>query len=191
MTIQQLMVFLAQQNQLMVNMMGMMQHDRPEPKAKDHLANVKFDEPNFRSLSKFNNTMSGWREWKRQFMSAARECDVTFADFTWAFEKQVEEVDIMSFNPTQSQRAVNLYHCLITATSGAAFQIVENVGQHNGVEAWRLLNFQFDPKTDARLTTLVLRIIGHKIKSKDVQAGLVLWEAQMLALERDHQETQS
>ena len=86
---------------------------------------------------------------------------------------------------------MNLYHRLITATSGTAFQIVENVALHNGVEAWRLLNFQFDPKTDARLTTLVLTTIGYKIKGKDIQAGLVLWEAQMLALERDHQETLS
>ena len=124
-------------------------------------------------------------------MSAVGDCDVTFVDFTWAFEKQEQEVDIMSFNPTQSQLAVNLHHRPITATSGTAFQIVENVGQHNGVEAWRLLNFQFDPKTDARLTTLVLSIIGHKIKGKDVQAGLVLWEAHMLQLERDHQETLS
>ena len=59
---------------------------------------------------------------------------------------------------------------------------------HNGIEAWRLLNLQYDPKTDARLTALVLSIIGHKIKGKDVQSGLVLWEAQLLALERDHQE---
>ena len=65
------------------------------------------------------------------------------------------------------------------------------MANYNGVEAWRLLNFQFDPKTDARLTSLVLNIVGHKIKGKDVQAGLVLWEAQVLALERDHQETLS
>ena len=87
----------------------------------------------------------------------------------------------MSFNPTRSQLTVNLYHRLIAATSGTAFQIVESVGQYNGVEAWRLLNFQFDPKTDARLTTLVLNIIGY----------IVLWEAQMLALERGRQETLS
>ena len=93
MTIQQLMGFLAQQNQIMVNMMAMMQHDRPEPKSRDHFANVKLDERNFRSLSKFNNSRSGWREWKRQFMSAVRECDVDFANFTWAFAKHAEEFD--------------------------------------------------------------------------------------------------
>ena len=97
----------------------------------------------------------------------------------------------MDFDPTQSQLAVNLHSRLIATTSGAAFQIVGNVANYNGVEAWRLLNFQFDPKTDARLTSLALSIVGHKIKGKDVQAGLVLWEAQVLALDRDHKETLS
>ena len=192
MTIQQLMVYLTHQNQAMAKMMAMLQHDRPEPKEKNHLANVKLDERNFRSVSKFNNTRSGWREWERQFMAAVRECDVDFANFTWAYEQREKTVDhIHDFNPTQSQLAVNLHSRLIAATTGTAFQIVESVGRYNGVEAWRFLNFQFNPKTDARLTTLVLNIIGHKIKGKDVQAGLVLWEAQMLALERDRQETLS
>ena len=68
---------------------------------------------------------------------------------------------------------------------------MESVPHHNGIEAWRLLNFQYDPKTDARLTSLVLNIIGHKSKGKDVQAGLVLWEGQLLALDWGHQETLS
>ena len=130
MTIQQLMVYLTHQNQVMTNMMAMLQHDRPEVKAeKNHLANVKLDERNFRSVSKFNNLRSGWREWKRQFMAAVRECDVDFADFTWAFEQREEPVDhILEFNPTQAQLAVNLHNRLIAATTGTAFQIVESVG---------------------------------------------------------------
>ena len=38
---------------------------------------------------------------------------------------------------------------------------------------------------------LVSNIVGYKIKGKGVQAGLVRWEAQFLALERDHKETLS
>ena len=97
----------------------------------------------------------------------------------------------MDFDVTQSQLAVNLHNRLIANTTGAAFQIVGNVPRYSGVEAWRLLNFQFDPRTDARLTSLVLSIVGYKIKGKGVQAGLVLWEAQLLASERDHKETLS
>ena len=58
----------------------------------------------------------------------------------------------------------------------------------NGCEAWRLLNKRYDPQTDARLTSLILAIVGCKINGEDVQAGLVQWESQILALERDHKE---
>jgi len=175
----------------MENMMQMMQHDRRDGQnAKgDRLANVRLEEKHFRNVQKFNNLRSSWKEWRRQFLNAVRECDVDFADFVETFDNHEEPIDhIHSYDPTQNQLSTNMYNRLIGFTTGTAFQIVESVPFHNGIEAWRLLNLQYDPKTDARLTALVLSIIGHKIKGKDVQSGLVLWEAQLLALERDHQE---
>ena len=122
----------------------------------------------------------------------SEECDDSFADLIEAYEKHDGPLDpLLSYNPTQGQQSTNLYYRLIGCTTGAAFQIVESVPDHNGGEAWRLLNIQFDPKTDARLTSLVLGIIGHKIRGKDVHGGLVQWEAQVLALARDHQEVLS
>ena len=65
---------------------------------------------------------------------------------------------------------------------------MESVPDYNGLEAWRLLAKQFDPKTDARLTHLVMNIIGHKIKGKNIQAGLITWESWLLQLQRDLEE---
>ena len=162
-SVAQLLMFLHQQNARMENMMQMMQHDRPENKT-EKLANVRLDERNFRNVPKYNNLRSGWKEWKRQFMAAVRECDVDFADFVWTFESWTDPVDhIQHYNPTQIQLSTNMFSRLISLTTGTAFQIVESVPHSNGIEAWRLLNFQYDPKTDARLTSLVLGIIGHKI----------------------------
>ena len=119
-------------------------------------------------------------------MGNVRERDV---DFVGAFEGREDPIDhIHEYTLTQNQLSTNMYNRLISCTTGTAFQIVESVPHFNGIEAWRLLNFQYDPKTDARLTALVLSIIGHNIKGKDIQAGLLLWEAQLLSLERDHQE---
>ena len=140
-------------------------------------------------MQKFNNLRSGWKEWRRQFLGAVRGCDVDFADFVETFDNREDPIDhISSHNPSQNQLSTNMYNRLIGFTTGTAFQIVESVPFYNGIEAWRLLNLQYDPKTDARLAKLVLSSIGHKIKGKDVQSGLVIWEAQLLALERDHQE---
>ena len=166
-----MMAYLTQQSQMMANMMQMWQLDRPQ--TKDRLANVRLDEVNFRSVGKFNNRRDGWKEWKLHFMAAVRECDTSFADYVWGHEKLEEEVNIMTMDPTQTQLATNLHNRLISCTTGSAFQIVENTADNNGVEAWRQLNHRFDPKTDARLTSLVLTIVGLKIKGKDVQAGLV------------------
>ena len=125
-------------------------------------------------------------------MNAVRECDVDWADMVEGLEKQPDPIDhILHCTVIQNQLSTNMYNRLIAVTTGVAFQNVESVPDHSGGEAWRLLSKQFDPKTDARLTSLVMSIIGHKIKCKDVQAGLTTWEAQLLHLERDHNESLS
>ena len=184
---------LMAQNERVGNMMEMMQYRRKNgANDKSHLANVRLDEKYFRNVGGFNNLRSGGEERCRQFLNAVRECDVDFADMVEGFEKFEEPIDhIQAYTLTQNQLSTNMYNRLIGLTTGTAFQIVESVPCHNGGEAWRLRNLQVDPKTDARLTNLVLSVIGHKIKAKDVQAGLILWEAQLLALERDRQEVLS
>ena len=147
-------------------MMQMMHHDRPEAKA-EKMANVRLDERNFRNVIKFNNLRSSWKEWKRQFLGAVRECDVDFCDYVETFEGREEQIDhILEYTPTHNQLSTNMYNRLISFTTGTAFQIVESVSHFNGIEAWRLLNLQYGPKTDARLTALVLNITGHKIKGQ-------------------------
>ena len=102
-------------------MMQMMQHDRPENKT-EKLANVRLDERNFRNVPKYNNLRSGWKEWKRQFMSAARECHVDFADFVWTFESLTDPVDhIQHYSPTQNQLSTDMFNRLISLTTGTAF----------------------------------------------------------------------
>jgi len=152
----------------MTKLMEMMVHDRKNMSSeKNHLANCKLDEKYFRKVPTFNNTRSGWKEWRRHFLNAVRECDVDWADMVEGLEKLDEPIDnVHAYNITQNQLSTNLYNRLIDFTTGTAFQIVESVPDHNGGEAWKLLSHQFDPKTDARLTNLVLSIIGHKIKGQ-------------------------
>ena len=89
--------------------------DRPE---KSHFPNVKLDERNFRSCKTFSNQRKDWREWKRQFMSAVRECDTSFADVVWAHEKLEEPLDLVKLDPTNTQLANNFYNRLISLTTG-------------------------------------------------------------------------
>ena len=182
-----LMLYLQAQNESIKSMIQMMALDKKQPE-KDHLANCKLDEKYFRSVGKFDNNRSSWKEWRRHFLNAIRECDVGWTTVVEVNETSQEPIDIVPLDPTQTQLATNMYNRLIACTSGLAFQIVESVSDYNGLEAWRLLAKQFDPKTDARLTNLVMSIIGHKIKGKNVQAGLITWEGWLLQLQRDHHE---
>ena len=111
---------------------------------KEHLANARLDERNFRRIKTFTNKREEWREWKMHFVSSIRECDVAFADHLWGIEKRQGseddvDIDIMPLDMTQTQLAGALSSRLIDVTTGEAFRIVEvNIG--NGKEAWRLLN---------------------------------------------------
>ena len=72
---------------------------------KEHLANARLDERNFRRIKTFTNKREDWREWKMHFMSSIRECDATFADYLWGIEKRQGteddvEIDILSLDPT-------------------------------------------------------------------------------------------
>ena len=135
----ELLSYLMKQNDRLNAVMEMMAHDRKSPATneKNHLANCKLDEKYFRTVGKFNNLKSGWKEWRRQFLNAVRECDVDWADMVETLEKLEDPIDhITAYNVTQNQLSTNLYNRLISYTSGVAFQIVESVPNHNGGEAW-------------------------------------------------------
>ena len=81
----ELLRLLAKQSERKNAIMEMMALDK---KSNAHyMANARLDEKYFRSIDKFNNTKSGWKEWRRHFLNAVRECDVGFADLIEGYEK--------------------------------------------------------------------------------------------------------
>ena len=132
----ELLQYLKMQNERMNAMMELMTHDRKGPD-KRQLDNCKPDERYFCNVGKYSNLKSGWKEWRRQFLNAVRECDVDWADMVEALEKLEEPIcNLKDYTPVQNQLSTNLYNRLIAYTTGVAFQIVESVPNHNGGEAW-------------------------------------------------------
>ena len=167
------MAYMVQQHLQMAEMMKTFSADKSS--GKEHMANARLDERNFRRIKDFSNKREDWKEWKMHFASSVRDCDTSFADYLWTTEKNMDvEVDSVMLSPTYTQLSAALYSRLITVTTKEAFRIVEMTGG-NGCEAWRLLNKRYDPQADARLLSLILAIVGFKIKGKDVEAGLVQW----------------
>ena len=154
------------------------------------LANAKLDERCFRRCKELNNKEKSWPEWKQQLSSAVRECDASFADYLWATEQSDKVIDLMDLDPTQTQLSAVLYSRLTSLTTGEAFAILQ-LHEGNGIEGLRQLVKRFDPKTDARLTMLILGLFTYKIKQKDILAGLANWESRIITLTRDYKDCQS
>ena len=73
------------------------------------MADARLGEKDFRSVDKFNNTKSGWKEWRRHFLNAVRKCDDSFADLIEGYEKHDGPLDSLhAYNPTQGQQSTNL-----------------------------------------------------------------------------------
>ena len=85
----------------------------------------------------------------------------------------------------QNQLSATLFNRLQAVTTGTANTMVMSA-KGNGCEAWRLRNKCYDPRTDQRLTKVVIDIISYKIRGKDVQGGLIDWEQMINSLETDH-----
>ena len=94
--------------EMMGIMTGILQMMADDKKKNAHwMASAKLDEKYFRSITKFDNTKSGWKEWRRHFLNAVRECDDSFADLIEGYEKHDGPLDSLhAYNPTQgsSQR---------------------------------------------------------------------------------------
>ena len=83
--------------------------------------NSKLDERNFRRPKEFTNKRDEWKEWEMRFISAVRECDVSFAECLWTSEKQGDEVDEMILGRAYIQLSATLYARLIGLTTKSKY----------------------------------------------------------------------
>ena len=75
-SIAQLMAFLVRQQTQTAEMMITFKSS-----GRDHMANAKLDDRNFKRIEKFNNKREAWKEWKVRFMTCVRECDTSSLTF--------------------------------------------------------------------------------------------------------------
>ena len=152
---------------------------------------MRLDARAFRRIEKFTDKKDEWTEWRAQVLNVVRECDETFADNLVAFEKKEKAIVDAGLTVVQQQLSATLQSRLINLTGKEAFATVR-AAEGQRAEAWRQLGMRFDPQTDARFALLLIAVASYKIGTKqDVQSGLVKWETLLLALERDHNESQN
>ena len=85
-TIDQRMALLVQQQMQMAEMMKTFSADKAS--GKEHLANARLGERNFRRIKVFTEKRENWRGWEMHFASSIRECDAPFADYLLGYREE-------------------------------------------------------------------------------------------------------
>lgn len=83
-------------------------------------------------------------------------------------------------------KAAQLYTLLTQLTDGESFDIVNNAGKNNGLEAWRKLHRRFDPATGGRRRNMLREIInpGRCKHESQLYGALERWEELVQRYER-------
>ena len=113
--------------------------------------------------------------------------DETWGDFAFRFESYVAllgwsyalesaedsdqpiAMDQLAEDPKNI--ALNLYALLASVTSGRSLSILKLVGQRNGLEAWRLLKKEYEPKSGNRVAGLLRAVLNPKWWDKELSSG--------------------
>lgn len=117
-------------------------------------------------------------EWSLEQTTGAlpSDADLHF-DGSDTLHPRVDDVDV---------KAAQLYTLLAQLTDGESFDIVNNAGKNNGLEAWRKLHRRFDPSTGGRRRNMLREIInpGRCKHENQLYGAMERWEELVQRYER-------
>ena len=138
---------------------------------------------------------NNFQEWKFRLETSLRATVPEAADLVKWAENESETLDGDSVVLTHHDREIDnlVYYFLTAACKGEAFDIVRNVPDTCGAEAWRKLCKRFGAKTRGRKVVLLRKCVNPaKIKKlSEAPAIIEKWESDIRRLQADYQETLS
>ena len=164
---QQMMAAIHKQNENMTTMM------RQQVDAFSHIASTMprgglTDTRGFGRPIGFNGEESKYREWKVKlyaFVLANNQQGEEWME--WASQQgtpitAITIKDKYDSNHAQVEHfARGLWATIVSCTSGSAFDLCHSAGQHNGLEALRLITRRFEPRTPATKRALLKAVINN------------------------------
>ena len=129
--------------------------------------------------------------WKFKVNSAVRGENADLANYLKKTEENFEhEVDPKNWNVEDQKANAQFYNVLVEKTEGEAFDVVRNVLNENGAEAWRRLGARFDAKTFGKRIQLTRKCINPpRIKNlRDATAMIERWEDSVRRLKAEYQQ---
>ena len=127
--------------------------------------------------------IAGWREWSWTFEQYMASTDTKFSDDIKEMRKDPSKaIDPVDFNDAERQRNSFLYSMLSSLLRQRPLMVVRQVGNSNGLEAYRMLVMQNEPATKNRsmgLLNVIMNWSTFSNKSSLMQQVLKLENAFM------------
>ena len=127
--------------------------------------------------------IAGWREWSWTFENYMASIDTKFMDDIQQMRLDVSKtIDPVDFNDSERQRNSFLYSMLSSLLRQRPLMVVRQVGNSNGLEAYRLLVAQNEPASKNRsmgLLNVIMNWSAFNNKTSLMQQVLKLENAYM------------
>ena len=127
----------------------------------------------------FDNSETGWKEWKFKMVTYMGLVDPVLPDFMEEAEQRAEPVEVRAEDDDNIRRSRTLYAMLATHTTGRALRIIQGTVGRNGFEAWRLLSEEFAPKVVQRRLASLNVLLRPKINVATLRDDLADWEKEI------------
>ena len=142
--------------------------------------NLNVHKPMGGSLSKrIEQFTSGgnFQDWKFKLLMSVKAINSNVAIMLEDAAKEEAEINFNSINqsyPDKIQLNYDIYYILAEKLTGDAFDIVKNVPNQNGVEAWRRLCARYDAKTFGKQILVTRKVVNPpKIRDLRQAAGMI------------------
>ena len=117
-------------------------------------------------------TGEGFSDWKFKLRTTAMAVfDANTVTVLDEVAMEVQEIDINTYRYTAhsefaKEASRQLYFVFTQKTSKEPFDLIKNVTDLNGLEAWRRLNMRYDAKTVGKRVALIRKTVNpQKVKS--------------------------
>ena len=138
----------------------------PRPKSAFELMSKKIDTFNGENFS----------DWKFKLRTTSMATlDARYVDVLDAAAMETKEIKLEDFEPTAGsaeglEASKQLYYLLSDKFTKEPFDLIKNVYDLNGFEAWRRLNLRYDSKTVGKRVALIRKVI-NPTKVNNIKRG--------------------
>ena len=144
-------------------------------------------------LKSFSGKEEEWSTWSFVARSYLDLLSMGYRELLTAAEAidQASEIRTADMSATARTHPWTLFNVLTQSIEGRALSIIMNAEPSNGLQAWRLLVDNYEPKIGGRYTAMLMGIIGPQwghIKEADFMESVDTWEVQIRRYEDQSRE---